>query len=50
MSIEENLDWQFLKPEILGAITDHYMRGMPLFTEELESEDTKINDDDTEAV
>ena len=47
---EENLDWQFLKPEILGVITDHYMKGMPLFTEEMEPEDTKINDDDSEAV
>jgi len=47
---EENLDWQFLKPEILGAITDHYMKGMPLFTEEMEPEDTKICDDDSEAV
>ena len=50
ISKEENLDWQFIKPEILGAITDHYMKGMPLFTEEMEPEDTKICDDDSEAV
>ena len=47
---EEPLDWQFLKPEILGVITDHYTKGMPLFTEEQPSNDTVINDDDTEAV
>ena len=47
---EENLDWQFLKPEILGVITDHYTKGLPLFTEEQQSADTVINDDDSEAV
>jgi Fe-S cluster biogenesis protein NfuA len=47
---EENLDWEYLKPEILGAITDHYTKGLPLFTEEVQSADTVIHDDDTEAV
>ena len=47
---EDELDWQFLKPEILGVITDHYTKGMPLFTEEVEPEDTKINEDDSECV
>ena len=32
---EDNLDWQVLKPEILEIITDHYTKGMPLFTEEV---------------
>lgn len=47
---EEELDWQFLKPEILAVITDHYTKGLPLFTEEPEAEDTKINENDSEAV
>ena len=47
---EENLDWQFLKPEILGVISDHYIKGIPLFTEEQQAVDTVINPDDTEAV
>ena len=50
VSKEEDLDWAALKPEILGVITDHYTKGMPLFTEEVQSSDTVINDDDTEAV
>lgn len=47
---EDNLDWTFLKPEILGVITDHYTKGLPLFTEELPPEDTAILSDDSEAV
>ena len=47
---EESIDWPDLKPEILGVITDHYTKGMPLFTEELPPEDTAILSDDTEAV
>ena len=47
---EDNLDWAHLKPEILGVITDHYTKGLPLFTEELPSDDTVIHSDDTEAV
>jgi len=50
ISKEEDLDWQFLKPEILGAITDHYIKGLPLFTEELPPEDTAILSDDSEPV
>ena len=50
VSKEENVEWEVLKPEILGIITDHYSKGMPLFTEEQEAEDTAILSDDTEAV
>ena len=50
VSKEENLEWEFLKPEILGVITDHYTKGLPLFTEELPPEDTAILSDDSEAV
>ena len=49
---EEELDWSTVKPEILSVITEHYTRGQPLFTGDLEDqyEDTKINPDDSEAV
>jgi hypothetical protein len=41
-----------IKPEILSVITEHYTRGQPLFTGDLqdENEDTKINPDDSEAL
>ena len=40
-----------VKPEILSVITEHYTRGQPLFTEELDEEDDlAIKDDDSEAV
>lgn len=47
---EENIQWEVLKPEILGVITDQYTKGLPLFTEELPPEDTAILPDDSEAV
>ena len=50
VSKEDDLDWAVLKPEILGVITDHYTKGLPLFTEEVQASDTVINDDDSEAV
>ena len=46
----EEVVWEVLKPEILGVITDHYSKGIPLFTEELAAEDTAIHSDDTEAI
>ena len=39
-----------VKPEILSVITEHYTRGQPIFTEEPEDDDLKINEDDSEAV
>ena len=50
VSKEEEIEWECLKPEILGVITDHYTKGLPLFTEELPPDDTAILSDDTEAV
>ena len=51
MTKEEDLEWEVVKPEILSVITEHYVRGMPLFTEEIDEDDNlAINDDDTEAV
>ena len=47
---ENDLDWQVVKPEILSVITEHYTKGQPLFIEEPEDDDLKINDDDSEAV
>jgi len=47
---EELVQWEVLKPEILGVITDQYTKGLPLFTEELPPDDTAILSDDTEAV
>ena len=41
---EQKLDWSLLKPEILSVVTEHYTRGQPLFTAELdEPQDTKID-------
>lgn len=50
MTKEEEKDWQVLKPKVLEVITNHYSTQQPLFTEEPEPEDTKINEDDSEAV
>ena len=46
----DDLEWQLVKPEILSVITEHYTRGQPLFTEEMEDDAMTINDDDSEAV
>jgi len=46
-----DLEWQLVKPEILSVITEHYTRGQPIFTEELDEEDDlAILDTDSEAV
>ena len=47
---EENLDWEFMKPEINALITEHYEKGLPLLTEDFQSPDTAINEDDSEVV
>lgn len=31
-------DWRHLKPAVLGAIMEHYTRGLPLFESEVEAE------------
>ena len=46
----EEIEWAIVKPEILAVITDNYSKGIPIFTEEVQPEDTVINSDDTEAV
>ena len=42
----EDLDWQVLKPSILGAIADHYESGAPIMdkTESTENDTTSIKD------
>ena len=52
MTKEDNLEWAYVKPEVLSVITEHYSRGQPLFTDDFEEEDDglKILDTDTEAV
>ena len=50
---DESLDWSVIKPEVLSVITEHYTRGQPLFTGDLQDdkyEDTKINPEDSEAL
>ena len=47
---KENAEWETLKPEVFSVITDHYVKGQPLFTDEPPPADTVIKDDDTEAV
>ena len=47
---DEISDWALLKPDILGIITDNFVKGIPILTEEEQPEDTKILDTDSEAV
>jgi len=48
---KEDLDWGTLKPDILEVITDHLTKSQPILTEDApQSDDTQINDDDSEAV
>jgi Fe-S cluster biogenesis protein NfuA len=36
VSKSEIIDWQVLKPAVLGAIMEHFTRGLPVLTEEVE--------------
>ena len=50
---EENLDWNDLKSEIMGLISDNFEQKIQLFTEDFEGEDDeslKIMDTDSEAL
>jgi len=44
----ESIDWQILKPSILGAIADHYKSGFPIMnkTESTEDDATSAKDSD----
>ena len=43
-------DWDFLKPNIYSALTEHFSLNMPILTDEAPPEDTVIHDDDSEDV
>ena len=43
-------DWDYLKPDIYSAITEHYAKGVKLLTDKPPPEDTVINDDDSDEV
>ncbi|KRX07180.1 NIF system FeS cluster assembly, NifU-like scaffold, N-terminal [Pseudocohnilembus persalinus] len=46
----QDVSWGELKPQIFQIITEQFEGFKPLFTDQPESEDTKINEDDSEAV
>ena len=48
----QNLDWQILKPLILGSIMDHYNSGQETITKEQEIENSSLqkNEGDTDIV
>ncbi|KAL4506442.1 hypothetical protein ABPG72_000013 [Tetrahymena utriculariae] len=50
ISKKEEADWNELKPQIFSLITEQFTGTTPLFTDDPEREDTKIKDDDSEAV
>jgi Fe-S cluster biogenesis protein NfuA len=43
-------EWQVLKPEVLGAIMDHFTSGQPVLTGDAGADDDAINADDDEIV
>ena len=48
---KEDVDWATLKPDVLEVITDHLTKSQPILSEDApQSDDTVINDDDSEAV
>jgi len=53
VTISEDTDWQFVKPDIFGVITDFYATGepvMPADAAQLPGADTVIHEDDDEVV
>ncbi|XP_011301855.1 NFU1 iron-sulfur cluster scaffold homolog, mitochondrial [Fopius arisanus] len=48
--IDEDVDWNLLKPEIFATIMDFFSTGLPIMSEEQPSSDTQINEDDDEIV
>ena len=46
----ESIDWQVLKPSILGAIVDHYESGAPVMNKEVSSEDDATSAKDSDIV
>jgi len=50
VSKAEKFDWNELKPKVYAVIMDHFVKEEPVFIDEIEHEDTKINEDDSEVV
>jgi len=50
VSKEPDANWKYLKPDIYGAITDHFTSNQPLLTEDNAPKDTQISDEDSETV
>ncbi|CAG5097093.1 Similar to GH17809: NFU1 iron-sulfur cluster scaffold homolog [Cotesia congregata] len=48
--VDEDVDWNLLKPEIFATIMDFFAAGLPVLTEEQPSSDTQINENDDEIV
>ncbi|XP_015115272.1 NFU1 iron-sulfur cluster scaffold homolog, mitochondrial [Diachasma alloeum] len=48
--VDEDVDWNLLKPEIFATIMDFFSTGLPIITEEQPSSDTQISEDDDEIV
>ena len=46
----ENLDWQILKPSILGTISEHYESGAPVLNKAQSTEDDTKNSKDSKIV
>ena len=46
----DKLDWQILKPSVLGAIADHYESGAPVMNKEVSSEDDATSAKDSDIV
>ena len=44
----ENLDWQVLKPILLGTIMDHYSSGENVIDEKIKSSTTNLDDEKNE--
>jgi Fe-S cluster biogenesis protein NfuA len=47
---KELIDWSEVKPLVVDTICDYFTKNLELFDHKPEAEDTKINDNDSEAV
>lgn len=48
--VDEDVDWQVLKPDIYGTIMDFFASGLPILTDEQPSGDTAADPEDDEVV
>lgn len=47
---QELIDWSEIKPQIVDIMCDYFTKNLELFDNKPEAEDTKINENDSEAV